>query len=234
MQNNEGLSPIQIFFRNKWVRLSLVIDSILIIVLIGVLIWQNTKVSTLNLNIVPNDSVISINGDSRYQNGQYNVTPGTYNITLTHTDLEPKTFTIDISPHHVASITTFLSDQDHTFNFYKLRSNYSSYLKLTEIASAENNFTTDHDNSAEDFIQRFQESYNTFTTKLPIDYSESTGYGPNLEIQKNITLKANYNCSLTLCIQALAAGTSSKELINQILLDNGFNTEDFQIEYKFY
>lgn len=234
MQNNEGLSPIRIFFHNKWVILCLVIDIILIVILIGIFIWRTTKVSTIKLNIVPADSTISINGDDRYTNGQYNITPGTYNVTIAHDGLEPKTFTIDAPPHHVVSITTFLSDQNHTFNFYKLRSNYNSYLKLTEIASAENNLTTDHDSSAENFIQKFQEDYKTFTTKLPFDYNESTGYGQTLEILKNITLKANYGCRLTLCIQALAAGTNSESFINQLLEEKGFNVEDFEIEYEFF
>lgn len=234
MQDNEGPSPIRLFFRNKWVRLNLVIDVILILVLIGVIAWQNTKVSTINLDIVPADSTISINGDSRYSNGQYNLTPGTYEITLSHDDLEPKTFTIDISPHHVVSITTFLADANHSFDFYKLRTNYTSYLRLAEIASADNNLTTDHDTSAENFIRKFQADQAALAAKLPIDYRESSGYGSDLEIQKNITLKAGYNCQLTLCIQALAAGTDNKEFIDQLLREKEFNTEDFEIEYKFY
>ena len=109
-----------------------------------------------------------------------------------------------------------------------------SYKKLAEIASADNNLTTDHDTSAENFIQEFQDNYHMFTTQLPIEYQESEGYGSNLQILKNITIKANYNCEKTLCIQALVAGTDSKDFVSQLLQEKGFNTEDFEIEYKFY
>ncbi|MBR2839989.1 hypothetical protein IKE82_01510 [Candidatus Saccharibacteria bacterium] len=173
MQEQSNLSLIQLFFRNKWVRLCLIFDVILVVVLIFILIWQSTKVSIINFNITPLDATISLNGDSKYENGQYSITPGTYNVSISHEGLETKSFTIDIVPQSVVTISTFLPDTDHTFDYYKLRKNYSSYMKLEEIASAGNNVTTDQDTSAESFIRRFQEDYNAFTTKLPIDYSET-------------------------------------------------------------
>ena len=234
MQDNVMLSPLQAFFRNKWVRLFLVVDVALLLILILILIWQTTKVSTIKLNVVPFDSTITINGKSGFTNGEYSITPGTYQVTISHDDLETKTLAVDISPKNVVSVTAFLSDTDKTFNFYKLRKNLDSFNSLKEIASSENNLTTDHDTSAEAFIQKFQTNYTDFTTKLPIEYRESTGYGETLSIQKNITLKAAYDCDLTLCIQALVVGTDSKEFVDNLLQDKGINLEDFEIEYKFY
>lgn len=234
MQDDVMLSPLQAFFRNKWVRLFLVVDVVLLLILILILIWQATKVSTIKLNVVPFDSTITINGKSGFTNGEYSITPGTYQVTISHDDLETKTLAVDISPNNVVSITTFLSDTDKTFDFYKLRKNLDSFYNLKEIASSENNLTTDHDTSAEEFIQKFQTNYTDFTTKLPIEYYESTGYGETLSIQKNITLKAAYDCDLTLCIQALVVGTDSKEFVDNLLRDKGINLEDFEIEYKFY
>ena len=234
MQDDVMLSPLQAFFRNKWVRLFLVVDVVLLLILILILIWQTTKVSTIKLNVVPFDSTITINGKSGFTNGEYSITPGTYQVTISHDNLETKTLAVDISPKNVVSVTTFLSDTDKTFDFYKLRKNLDSFNSLKEIASSENNLTTDHDTSAETFIQKFQTNYTDFTTKLPIEYRESTGYGETLSIQKNITLKAAYDCDLTLCIQALVVGTDSKEFVDNLLRDKGINLEDFEIEYKFY
>ena len=234
MQNDVILSPVQIFFRNKWVRLFLIIDVIAVLVIIGILIWQTTKVSTINFDVTPIDSTISINGNSDYSNGEFSVTPGTYEITISHEGLKTKTFTIDVSPEHVVSISTFLSDEKNSFDFYKLRDNYMSYKKLEEIASSRNNITIDHDTSAESFIQKFQKNYNNFSTKLPIEYHKSEGYGAYLQILENITIKANYNCNLTLCVQALIVGTENKDLIKSLMEEKGLNAEDFEIEYKFY
>lgn len=234
MQNDVILSPVQIFFRNKWVRLFLVVDIILIFALIGVFVWQTTKTSTISFNITPLDSTISINGKNNYSNGQFSITPGTYEITISHDGLESKKLNATIEPKQIFSLSTFLSDKEKTFDFYKLRTNYMSYKKLEEIASSENNITTDHDTSAEQFIQKFQENYSAFSTKLPIDYYESKGYGQTLEILKNITFKAKYDCNNTLCIQALVVGSDSEDYVNKILEEKGFNVEDFEIEYKFY
>lgn len=234
MQNNVTLSPIRAFFQNKWVRLFLVIDIIILIILTLTLVWQATKVSVINLDIIPSDTAISINGNNSYNNGQYSITPGSYNVTLSHEGLETKTLTVDIPPNHVVSISTFLSDKDKSFDYYKLRKNLDSFNRLKTLASSENNLTTDHDASAETFIQNFQTSYSDFITKLPIEYRESSGYGYTLSIQKNITLEAAYDCNYTLCIRALVVGTDSKDFINNLLREKGINPEDFEIEYKFY
>ena len=234
MQNDATLSLVQIFFRNKWVRLILIIDVVILLIFIIALAWQTTKTSTINLNIVPFDSTISINGKSGYNNGEYSITPGTYEVAISHDGLESKTLTIDIPPKHVVSVTTFLSDADKTFGYYKLRENLGSFNHLAAIASTDNNITTDQDLSAEQFIRQFQEDYSIFTTKLPIDYQESSGYGQDLTITKNITIEANQNCKSTLCIKALVVGTQDQEYINNILRNNDINPEDYEIEYKFY
>lgn len=233
MQDNSTLSPLQSFFRNKWVRLCLIFDALLLLALIGVIIWRSTKVSTINFNVTPLDSIISINGQ-QYANGQYSITPGTYNVTISHDSLSPKTFTINTSPQDISTITAFLTDNDNSFDFYKQKANYMSYKKLEEIASADKNITTDHDTSAEAFIKRFQEDYEAFTTKLPIDYYESKGYGQTLEILKTINILAKDDCKYILCVQALIVGTNDQEFIKSLLKEKGINAEDFEIEYKYY
>ena len=229
-----SLSPIQIFIRNKWVRLILFFNIILLLVVIALLIWQSTKVSTISFNITPINSVITVNGDDNYQNGQYAITPGTYDITIYHEELEPKSFKIDIAPQNIVSISTFLSDADHTFDYYKLKENFSSYEKLKEIASHANNTTTDQDKSAEQFIQRFQEDINAMTTKLPIDYSETVYHDGFVEIKNSINIVADDDCVNTLCIQVHTPSTNDGESIKSLIQEKGFNVEDFQIEYIFY
>lgn len=234
MQNDQFVSPIKAFFRNKWVLLFLLFDIILLLIPIIILLWQTTAVSTINLDFAPIDSTIAVNGNSDYTNGEYSITPGTYKITVSHEGLETKTFTVDIPTNHSVTVSTFLSESDHSFDFYKLRDNFRSYRKLAEIASAEHNVTFDHDTSAEEFIQRFQKNYDAFSTELPLEYRESEGYGRDLSILKNITIKANSNCPYTLCAQALIVGTDSKDFINKLLEEKGFNVEDLSIDYKFY
>lgn len=235
MQNQEGLSPIQLFFHNKWVRLALVFDIILLAILILLLVWQSTKVSTISFDVTPLNSIISINGDNHYRNGSYSITPGTYEIAISHDGLNTKTFKVDIAPQHIVSLTTFLTDNNN-FDFYKLRDNYMSYKKLSEIASANNNITTDHDASAEEFVKKFNQQYRLLTTSLPIEYAsydhDIDGWD-SLKTQFFIVQPQEKNlCAKTLCVQALIGSNDEKDLVNKTLIENGFDVNELEILYE--
>lgn len=235
MQEDITLSPIQAFFRNKWVRLCLLFDILLIIILIGILIWQSTKVSTIIFNITPLNSKITI-GNEQYENGQYAITPGTYTVTISHDDLATKSFTVNISPQSVTTITTFLSDNSKTFDFYKQKANYMSYKKLEEIASADNNITTDDDHTAETFITNFNEQYALIENSLPIRY---TSYEHDVDGWDSLTEQIiiirpdeDDSCSKTLCVKALMGLNDNKKQVDIMLKEKNINTEEVEIIYE--
>lgn len=237
MQYEDGsISLVKAFFAKKWVRLGLVIDVVAILVLIGVLIWQATKVSTITFNIAPVDATISVNGKTGFTNGTYSITPGTYEIKISHDNLESKTFTIDIAPRHAVTLSAFLSDADQTFGFYELKENYASFLKLAEIASADNNTTNDYDTSAEDFIETFQNNYSIWQKKLPVHFTDYQETETGRKLVKDITIKTNYDeeCKKTLCIKALMAFTDDKEFVNQMLKDQGFDLDHYEVVYEIF
>ncbi len=194
-----------------------------------------TETATINFNIVPADATVTINGSGDYKNNgpAYSFLPGTYEVQISHPDLDTKILTINLEPNSNLTVTTFLS-KDNNFYYYTLYGNYGNFYKLASIASAQDNQTTDNDTSAETFISNYQQQYRLYKTELPIEYRESTGFGANLLILKNITIREGYNCAITLCVQALIVGTDSKEFINSLLEEKGFNIEDLEIEYKFY
>ena len=243
MQNNEGpyltnenLSPLRLFFRNKWVRLTLLVDVILLIILAVILIQQSTRVSIINFNVTPLDATIAVNGDSKYTNGQYSITPGSYKVTISHEGLETKTFNINISPQNSVSISTFLSDEEKSFDFYQQRANYMSYKKLEEIASSGNNMTTDHDTSAESFITEFNEQYNLIADSLPIRYAtyehDVDGWDSLIEQIIIIQPDKDDSCTKTLCVKALMGLSDDKELVNSILSEKSINPKVVEILYE--
>jgi hypothetical protein len=215
------------------VRLILVLDAIAIICIVVALIIDSTKQSIITFNVVPADSQISLNGKSGYSNGSYRLVPGIYNVEISHEGLDTKKFKVDLEKDDISAIITFLH-QGENFDFYTLRDNIGDYLSLAEIASAGYNQTTDQDISAEGFITEFQKNYDLYSAQLPIEYRESEGYGANLSILKNITIRADYDCDVTLCVEALMVGTDSRGFVNSLLQEKGFNVEDFEIEYKIY
>lgn len=226
---DKGVSPIDEFFRNKWVRLVLVFDALVLLAILVIFIINATKTSTISFNITPLDATITVNGSGEYTtSGQaYSFIPGTYEVQISHPDLTSKKFTVHLEPNHNTVLTTFLS-KDGNFDFYTLRDNLSSFQKLSEIASSNNNHTTDHDTSAESFITDFQKNYQLYTTQLPVTHSEYNSRG---DVIKYISIRASQKCSITLCLRATIVNESDKNLVKSLLKEKGFNVEDFEIEY---
>lgn len=237
---NENLSPVGNFFRNKWVWLVGAVDLLIIIMIIVMIISKAAETAKLSFDVAPVGANISVNGSGGYENkGQaldkdknsgktYSFVPGTYEIQISHPDLDTKTFIIDLEPDSNTTITTFLS-KDGDFYFYTLRDNLNSFNRLASMASAGDNYTTDDDTSAEGFIAEFQRDFELYSTQLPVTYSE---YGENKKLTKYITVRKSNDCDVTLCLKALVPDEESKKIAESLLLGKGFKLEDFEINYE--
>lgn len=229
-------SPIKIFFRNKWVRLILILDVLVIIAIVAIAIYNSTKNAIITFTIAPIDATITVNGNSSYQNGSFQFRPGTYEVVISHDELDSKSFTIELEANSNAAITTFLT-KDGSLDFYELNDNQSSYLMLSRIASSSDNQTTDHDTSAEAFITKFEKNYNLYQTELPINHTEYTIIDDKDTMVYDLTIRRasdKSSCIKYLCIEAIMILTNDKNLVNSMLEDAGFNLEDFEVEYKIY
>ena len=228
-------SLLQEFFHNKYILIILAIDVLAILVIIGLSILRLTRVSTISLNIAPLDATISINGNTHYTNGQYDITPGTYEVKISHDGLKTKTFSVNIEPHHFVSVTTFLTDDNGGFEFYQMRNNYDSFQKLKTIASAENNITTDGDTSAQEFIVKYEQIL-SISDVLPLKgylYAEpsvnmSTG---GFAIHEG---KDNQACEKTACLLVKYYGKDYENAVIEKIKEANYNPDDYQIVYERY
>ena len=234
MLNNGSISPVKQFLRNKWVRLVLVIDVIVVIAIIGILIFNASKTAIVSFNVAPIDAKIQLNGQGEYSDGSYQVLPGTYEITISHDNLTPKTFTLELKPNHETTLVAFLSDNGN-FEFYKLMDNSASYQRLTEIASKSNNITTDHDTSAEQFISDFNQIL-SITKVLPIK-----GYvhaDPSISASTaGFTIRdgrSKEECERIACLLVNYYGNGYEETVAEKIKEAGYNPADYQIVYERY
>lgn len=232
---DKNISPLKAFFRNKWVRVILAINFITVLTIIAISIWQSTKISAINFNIAPVDATISVNGNTNYTNGQYKITPGTYEIKISREGLESKTLSVNIEPHYIVNINVFLADSDHNFKFYELKDNYESYRKLKSIASSENNVTNDQDTSAEQFISDFEYKLSILEI-LPIKdfiYAE-----PSVKASTaGFTIKDGRNkkeCEKTTCLLVNYYGKDFEKTVMRKIEEAGYNSADYQIFYERY
>ena len=232
-------SPIKQFFRNKWVRLILIVDVITIIVVIAIIVNNATKTATINFNIAPVDASIQIGatGGGGYTNGSYNLHPGTYDITISHDGLESKTFTLDLQSGYSTTLTTFLTGEGNNFDFYTLKDNYDSLQKLIAIASQDSNITTDHDTSAEQFIADFQHNHqflslSPIVDKTPSKYGKGAGIRyeyDTLKIEDGFSLE---QCTHVLCLRITDTSGEKEKYALSVVKKLGYDPDAFQVIYE--
>ena len=234
MQNDGSISPVRVFFRSKWVRIILIIDILAVIVVIGVLIWNATKTATINFNVAPIDAKIQIDGRGEYYSGSYQVHPGNYTITISHDGLTTKTFNMDLKSGYSSTLTAFLSNNGN-FDYYTYKNNYSSFEKLISIASKDDNSTTDHDTSAEQFIADFQHTL-AIMDILPIKgyvYADSSvnSSTAGFAIRNGVSKEG---CEMTACLIVNYYGKDYKPAVEKAIVDAGYNPADYQLLYERY
>ena len=129
------------------------------------------------------------------------------------------------------SFATFLS-KDGDFSFYREKQNFSSFVRLTDVASANSNITIDHDKTAEEFIKNFQGEYDLYISAFPIQYYEYDTEGDG-SLKKSVVIANDYSeeCKLTLCLKVMMNGESNRGFVRDLLIKNGIKVEDYEIRY---
>lgn len=238
MYNEVNASPIKLFFHQKWVRIVLALDIIVIIIVIGIAIYNSMKTAVVTFNVTPIDATIFV-GNDIYENGTYKLSPGSYDVAIIHPDLDSKYFHLDLAGDSSTLVATFLSatdeDGEASFDFYTLKSNYYSYQSLASMASKSDNKTTDHDPSAEDFIAKMEKTLSIFS-KLPIlgyVHADPTAKGPTagFSIRNGADDK---ECTKIACLLVMNYGEGIKEAVAEKITESGYNPTDYEIFYERY
>ena len=236
MQYEEGnISPLRAFLKKKWVRIVLSIDVLALLAAVGFIIYNAAKNSRIVFNVAPIDASISVNGKSGYESGTYAFLPGTYEITLSHDGMESKTFTIDLASHDVATITTFLADSDHSFEFYELKDHQASMQVLQQIASADHNITTDGDASAQSFISTMKSKLSIMDL-LPIKgyIHAQPGVGASTAGFTIRDGRGEEKCEVITCLLVNYYGQGYETEVMKTIEGAKYNPADYQIVYERY
>ncbi|MBQ2695476.1 hypothetical protein IJG04_02450 [Candidatus Saccharibacteria bacterium] len=232
MQYDEDVSPARKFFHSKYTRAVLIMDVIVILIVVGVVIFNSTKTATIDILTVPSIAKVKID-NGEYSSGTYRIHPGNHTAEISAEGFQPKNISITAESGAISKIYVYLVPEDGTFEWYTLKENYDDFEQLTAIASNGNNTTTDQDTSAEEFINIFQKNYQIYQESLPISKSEY-GVGPNGDTYKtkDILIEKNKKdyCRLYICMKAIIIG-GEKEDADQLILEKGFNIENIEVFY---
>ena len=225
MQGEEK-SLISEFFHKKSVRIVLLVDVLIIIFIASILVLNAQKTSVITFDIAPLDAKILVNG-SKYENGKtYKIAPGNYKIEISHDGLNSKELNVNLENDHALTVSTFLTDGSG--EFYELKENYSSFEKLSEIASARDNKTIDQDTSLEKFIASFKKKISISDILPIIDFQ----YGGLDETSKELIIDQDTDCEDFICLIATGDASFKKETVDALIKEKGYNSEDYEIKYE--
>ena len=223
-----GVSPLGAFFRNKWVITILVLDVLAIIIVAILNFINNNKTVNIKFDVAPVDATILVNGKG-YTNGEFVMEPGAYEIQVKRDGLNSKSLTMELGAQDNVTIATFLSN-GKDFDFYKLKENYESFKKLSEIASAENNQTFDNDESAEEFIESFGRII-SIGEILPINYELLNE--EDISVSPYFSIDIDDNCRYyNLCLLASPILNATHDDVLEFIRQNGYNPDDYDVTFK--
>ena len=228
-----GDSLFSELFHKKWVWALIVFDVLLLLVILGLNIFQAVKSARIEFLVTPLDATITMNGHE-YQNGTYAILPGHYNVTISHPELDSKSFEFDLEPNYYLTFAVFLKHGDD-FSFYTRKENMVSFWRLDTIGASSHNTTIDNDTSAEKFIDETNELYESLDL-LPIEYQKYLETVDGRDLTMDITIKESQDeeCETFLCIDAFIVGSDTESAAQELLEEKGFNLEDYEIHYKIY
>lgn len=239
LKDATNMSPIALFFRNKWVLLVLAFN-ILAIVIVAVLSFVDSNTNAgINFVVAPLDAEIKVDGKGGYNNSgeAYYFAPGTHEVQISRPPLDTKTFKLNLEANSNFTVTAFLS-QNGTFDFYNKKENLASYYRLVEIASKDNNRTIDQDSSAESFIESAQRNFELSSEYLPIVDRTPTGfgleYGVDYEYDTLMISDGRYldNCENILCLYVTDTSGKKEQYALSVIKKFGFNTDLCQVIYE--
>ena len=226
--DNGNVAPISAFLAKKWVKVVLVLDVILIVGLVIFGVAQAGRNAIIDFEVTPLNAKISLNGKGGYENGEYKVFPGEYQVRIEHEGLEPKELSVNVGANDYVTVATFLKGEDG-FSYYELMENYSDYESLEGMAAKGNNRTYDGDTSAEGFIEDFERAYKIFEEDFvgeAMPYEDGTGdwsvwSGEGVD-----------KCEKTLCLYIVDLPDNQKDTLKGMVEGKGYRLEDYQIIYK--
>lgn len=190
----------------------IVADFVTVVILLALFIIKLTKTATLDIQVAPNDAIITISG-KQYINGTYKIQPGRYTATISHPDFDIKTVELNLEANRTAKLYSYLANNN----------NFSSYLTNDINRNILSNIP---DESAQAAVQNYDLSkklpykYETYSS----DYSSHTLFTINQDKSKN----CDYFC---LIIDDITG--NNYDLALRELQKLGFDTERCDIKYNY-
>lgn len=223
MYDAQNLSLVQAFFKNKWVRLVLVFDALLVVVLVGVMIFENTKSAMVDILTVPSVAKVRIGG-GEYKSGAYKIHPGDYEAEVKADGFVTKTVPVSAREGEISKVWVYLVPEEGNMNYYAQHEEDWENMRLLDDEEA----------------QRVYKLL-SISDVLPLYYTEhffDTDGEISMEkdvIVTTLSSKNDFNCQEYYCLQASTYLLNEDEsIIRKMLVEEGYNLDDYGMKWRVY
>ena len=199
------------FEQHRVMSLVILGDIIIAIALLITFIVSGSKTATLDILVAPSSATISING-REYKNGTYKFKPGNYTATISKDNFKTKNIDLELTSGHTTKLYTYLLTSDGNLEYYEGNKEDLNILEQTS------------DETSSNFVKKM-----SIKKILPYKYAKYNDATHQL-VRFVIDVDAN-DCPDTFCLQAVNYANSSKELMHEILKQEGYNLDDYKVFY---
>lgn len=223
MYDAQNLSPLQAFLRSKWVRVVLVVDVLLVLLLIGVAIFQNTKTATVDILTVPSVAKVKIGG-GEYESGAYRIHPGDYEATVYADGFVTKTVPVEARAGEISKVWVYLMPEEGNLNYYAQHEEDWENMRLLDDEEAQRMYRL---LSISDVLPLYYTEH-FFDTDGEISMEKDV-------IVTTLSSKNDFNCQEYYCLQASTYLLDEDEnIIRKMLAEEGYDLDDYGIEWRVY
>ena len=202
--------------QHRWVAVLVLVNILAVIVVIGLIIFNNMRTAAVDITVAPSEAVIELNG-RKYDNlGSYDILPGEYRVKISMEGMQTKEFDLILASDGFAKIETYLVDENGSFDYYW--THQGDEVLLAEVAN-------DKDSKA------FVEKYNKVTgivNLLPLEYYDRED--PNNPVGIFIDQDEDICQDDAICL-SVYGGEKHKELALSLISEVGYNPDDYNVVF---
>lgn len=211
------------FIKNHKLISGLIIANFLaIIIIIIVIMVHHAKTATIDILVAPRDATVTLNGKKYNNLEQHDILPGNYHVEIFMDNMQSKSYDIIMENNGFARIHDYLLDNDGGYDYY---------LSHPDDASTLANIISDNDQSAQKFIEKYQQKYSIIEL-LPIDYDAYTDDFAYY-YQYTIDQDDREDCPKVVCLVIRDYTGGSEDLAKNKIKELGYDLNDYEINYKY-
>ncbi|MCL1797365.1 MAG: PEGA domain-containing protein [Eggerthellaceae bacterium] len=193
---------------------------IIVIILAIIFSAKANSAATIDVLVSPSTATVTINGKA-YENGQHDIKAGDYHVEVTHEDFETHTEEITIVPGENYELNIRLAELKGDIEWYEWYADRPEEDALQTAIASKN-----YEKMVEEFVAKYP-----IVSILPY---YCTKYEDNYAVYYEYKLyyKMTENDSNMILVIDDAAGNGREDAL-QYIRNNGFNPDDYQIEYNY-